>query len=384
MNPSCNIPWTWLEIDVLNNKIRNCCKTAWINDDATLLFVHPTLINRREQFLNNERPTDCAHCWKLEDRNQISYRQYTKSNSFLQTTNFNLTSIIPVTLSINFGNLCNLACSYCNEEYSSKWAIEKSIPVKIEKNLDFETNVFQYIDQLIVNDNFRHLILIGGEPTIDPKFYQLLKLLELRSATRKLPLRITVQTNGMYNENHRELLIKISHLKNIIITYRYSIEAVEEQAEFIRTGLDWKKFEDNFKHMVNSSKTNKLNVTVHPTINLYCLENFDKFLSWIDQFDCRTWEDFGMNHLEGPPEMSLSTLGMHSKDLWNIAEYKNQNVKNYSEKIRKFVESFNQLPTNFNLEIIQQGYHKNSKRSGISINDAIPELNTLITRLLNK
>jgi hypothetical protein len=385
MNPACNIPWTWLEIDVLNNKIRNCCKTGWINDNANLLFEHPVLIKRREQFLNSERSRDCTHCWKLEDQNQTSYRQYTKSNPFLQTTNFNLPSNIPVTLSVNFGNLCNLACSYCNEEYSSKWAIEKSIPVKIEKNLDFETAVFQYINQLIINDRFRHLILIGGEPTIDPKFYQLLELIESCAATRNLPLRITVQTNGMYNESQRHLLVKASHFKNIVITYRYSMESIGQYAEFIRTGLDWIKFEDNFLHMVNSSKNNnKLNVTVHPTINLYCLESFDKFLSWVDNFDCKSWEDFGMNHLEAPSDLALSTLGIYSKDLWNNRVYKNKNVENYGNNIRRFVESFVQLPTAQDLKSIQQGYYENSRRSGIDIHSAIPRLDELITRLLNK
>lgn len=383
--PICNIPWTWLEIDLAQNRIRNCCKTNWINDNNLLLFDHPIIIERRSNFLKNIRVSDCNHCWRLEDSGQISYRQYTKQNQYLQTNSFPLLGNVPKTLTINFGNLCNLSCSYCSEEYSSKWAIEKSIPVVIEKNLNLKKSVFDYIKKILLDNNLYHLILIGGEPTINPQFYQLLDYIQENIYKRSTQLKITVQTNGMYSSKDRGSLITICRSKNIKITYRFSIESIGSSAEFSRTGLNWEKFNSNFRFMYENTNFNtNLGIAIHPTLNLYCIESFSKFLSWMEDFDLDRLEDFGFNHVEYPIGISLRTLGKYSRLLWNNSSYNNRKLQIYAQRVKNFLDSFNNVPKTEDLEIIQTEYIKTSMRSGIKIEDAIPNLDNLVRGLLDK
>lgn len=373
------MPWTWLEINIANGKIRSCGRTPWV-DDQTDFFNNKFLIDRRTEFLQGSRPTDCDSCWVLEDKNQLSKRQFSKQIPVLQTNNFDLYVAFPKMLSINLGNLCNLACVYCSEKDSTTWAVEKNIPIISHSCTDFETPAMKWIERVIVSDELSNIELIGGEVTIMPSFYTILdKIVALRTK----PLSIILYSNAMFNDSHFVRIRKyVEENKNIKFIFRISIESVGSQAEFIRTGLKWDKFDNNFKQLYNLSLTHKnLTVTVIPTLNLYCLEGLREFLYWLDSFGQYTWFRFGINHVSGPATMAISTLGVYSRQLVNVEPiYNNSYINKYAVEINQFINSFDNLPCENYLKIIQDGYITNGIRSGIDPITVIPKLIELIDR----
>lgn len=384
MLTSCAIPWTWLEVNLANSKIRSCCKTDWISDSNQDLFLHPIILQRRQDFLDGKKPESCNHCWTIEDRGHKSYRQHTKLNQYLQTNNLDLNVNVPKTLSINIGNLCNLACVYCNEEYSTVWSVEKNIPIVDNSHLEFETNFINWLGSIITNDHLQHIILIGGEPTIAPSFYKILELINNLVAVRKIKLKVTIQTNGMFNNNQLLRMINLSKQPNAIFSYRFSIESVGQQAELIRTGLKWNIFQDNFRSMLEHSKSQpNFDVTVHPTINVLCLEGFENFLRWLDSFDKETWDHFGWNHLEWPSEFSLLTLGRYSRELWDCPiNFKNTQLIKYSIQIKKYLESFDAIPSQEQLIHIKDSLDLHCSRAKLTP-DVVPKLQNLLDKYIS-
>ena len=376
---SCHMPWTWLEINIANGKIRSCGRTPWV-DDQTDFFNNKFLIERRQEFLQGSRPIDCKSCWILEDNNQLSKRQFSKQISILQTNNFDLYVDFPRMLSINLGNLCNLACVYCSEKDSTIWAVEKNIPIVNHSCTDFETSAMKWIESVIISEELTNIELIGGEVTIMPSLYTILdKIVALRTK----PLGVVLYSNAMFNDSHFSRIQKyVEENKHIKFLFRISIESVGESAEFIRTGLKWDKFNNNFKQLHNLSLINEnLSITVIPTLNLYCLENLQNFLYWLDSFGQYTWLRFGINHVSGPAPLAISTLGVYCRQLVNVAPiYNNAYINKYAQEINQFINSFNDPPCENYLKIIQDGYIKNGIRSGIEPSSVIPKLIELIGR----
>ena len=82
---------------------------------------------QRKKMLEGERPKECGYCWKVEDETQGTE---INSDRVYQTARYTEEEIEalkdipwdknvdPKTLEICFDNLCNLACSYCNSEFS--------------------------------------------------------------------------------------------------------------------------------------------------------------------------------------------------------------------------------------------------------------------------
>jgi len=372
MNPSCSIPWTWLDVDIDRKKIRGCCKTNWIEDDGQM-FKNKVLIQRRKNFLNNIKDPDCNHCWNLEKEGKISYRQYTKLNSYLQTDNFSLDIEVPKTLTISLGNLCNIACSYCNEYYSTVWSAEKKIPIKLNLDNHFENNFLSWLETIIENENLSHIIILGGEPTINPSFHKILEVVKNLTKHRKSLLKITVQTNGLFSQNVLDKIIN-TRISSVHFSYRFSIDALYERAEFIRTGLKWKDFEFNFLELLKV-KNEKFSIGVHPTLSVYNLGGLNDFLRWLDNLD-NDWEDLGINHVQSPYFISLNSLGGASKKILNIkGTFKKQLIRTYALRTTMFVNSFTGIP---DFKIIKKGIELQEHRSGISSSIAVPELVELL------
>ena len=371
---SCHLPWISFEINVSNNLMKSCGRTPWVNLSNNF-FNDSYFVNRRVEFLRGNRPLDCISCWRLEDNNQLSKRQVSNQRYAFNAETSNLTVQTPQHLTINLGNLCNLSCVYCDENYSSVWATEKKLHMVSDSN--YSLQVDEYINSVISDNALKMISFIGGEVTIMPMFYYMLDKIN-KLVTH--PAELVIFTNGMFNDTHLnkicEFIKENKHIKFYLI---FSIEAIGKQAEFIRTKLQWTKFEDNFKKMHAFSLTNNMSIGIIPTLNLYCLEGFDKFLSWLDSFGQYKWVFSGINHIDNPPEMAIKTLGKHSSQLLNILpDYNNNEINKYVTKVIQFVDKFDNLPVENYSNIIEAGYITHGNRSHIDPSLAVPKLIKLI------
>jgi hypothetical protein len=87
--------------------------------------------------LDDNKPSNCAGCYKLEEHkrkldiisSRIYYLRELKEVSFSlydNENNFNLHHI-----DVRWQNTCNHACVYCGPEWSSKW--ERELKLKLTK-----------------------------------------------------------------------------------------------------------------------------------------------------------------------------------------------------------------------------------------------------------
>lgn len=374
----CYLPWSWLDVNLQTGQIRSCCKTNWMENTNLMYFQNEEIKKRRIIFLKNSRPTECSVCWTAEDRGQDSYRLHTQKLIACQTDDLEIDADTPVTIGIRLESLCNMACSYCGPHYSSMWAAEKNIKVTPIINNDFKSNFLDWFSARVNNEKIKRIILLGGEPTITPSYYEILDFI-INKVDRKTKLRIVTQTNGMFSDIHKQKIYEYSKSKNIILNFSVSIDAIEERAEFIRTGLKWNKFLDNFNFLYSLSRENFL-VDIHPTLSLFNLGGYGEFFNWIDNYP-NLYGNFGFNILEHPKEMALSTIGQYSLILPpKLSEYKNININLYLKKIDNYIQKFTNIPSVTDLADIYNFCLKNELRSGLDLKHAVPDVYNMLER----
>lgn len=202
---------------------------------------------------------DEQHNGKLE---YSSYRQWFSKyepNSKLQSVEFSVS------------NKCNFKCITCNEDYSNQFGptIENPLPESLE--------------------NVTFLKLLGGEPFLDKRNIDLLKI-----APKGIEVMI-VSNCSIFPKD--EVLDLLSQFKTKIVL---SIDGIGEIAEFVRQGTKWTKVERNFHKWMQTGFTTTPHYVVHALNAPYV----DQTIQW-SGLDERNWSwDF----LTGPKHLNMSYL----------------------------------------------------------------------------
>lgn len=275
MDHSCKLPWTWLVINIDQNLWRFCCKTDWQGDFHTSYSENnETLIRVRQGFLKGEKPNECSSCWREESLNGSSYRTSITgaTKKELLTTYKGLEYI-----DLIYGSLCNLRCASCGPLSSTQWNTllkqQETLPFGWLKPLnDFQPNTeaWKRIPK-IIEDNISsldHLNLYGGEPSIDPNFIQLIdQLCDIDISSRKdNPIALRIYTNGVWPDNDKlseKFLANLHRAKSKgwTVDLKFSIDAVGENAEYIRHPTKWSLLDSHIDMMAEEGFTNQIHIT---------------------------------------------------------------------------------------------------------------------------
>lgn len=230
----------------------------------------------RKEMLEGQRPGECNYCWNIEDLDnidQFSDRVLKSSESwslpyFDQITqdgydkDFN-----PKYVEISFSNVCNFKCSYCMPSVSSQWMEEierhgpyptsmsyntldwvrkqNKMPIPVRENNPYIEAFWKWWPDLYRNvDTFR---ITGGEPLLDKNTYKILDYV-IENPNPSLDLCINSNLcvpDELYEKfiSKIEIIQKNNLVKNFILYT--SCEAHGAAAEYIRFGLDYKKWLNN-------------------------------------------------------------------------------------------------------------------------------------------
>ena len=244
----CTVPWHGFELEP-SGVVKNCIiSTDDIGDihkgDIQSILHGEKNINLKQQMLIDSKPSNCSGC-HLQEKNRndlvnISSRKYylreliDKNNLkfYDDPKNFSLTHV-----DLRWNNTCNQACVYCGPNLSSKWATELKKFVRSDKTAREE--VKKYIFDNV--KNLKNVYLAGGEPLLMKDNLNFLKL--LKEENPKCNIRVNTNLSktdtGIY-----ELLKTFKNVHWIL-----SVEAVEEEYNYIRYHGDWKIFETNLKEI---------------------------------------------------------------------------------------------------------------------------------------
>lgn len=320
----CHMRWGYPNISLTRSEIRTCCKTPFqtvnqteIKEQGIELFLNnPYQIERRYEMFKGIRHHSCNQCWQVEDQGATSLRVdhmgfvnfANKNNLFNEFPEKNLQEIAeavsidskilrsdnPFMLEVSLGNNCDLKCMYCNHVYSSQWATESLKNFNISQeiydsvsskpNQEFIDLFWKWVDTK-AKFSLERIGIIGGEPLITPECYSFIdRLLDVYKDVEHDSTTIWIVTNlntpKIYLDRFLNYLPKLNTKFKLEILI--SMESVENQAEYIRNGLDWKRFESNvYKLFEYTKNNNRVTLGFLPSITALSIPRYKKFLQWV-------------------------------------------------------------------------------------------------------
>ena len=219
----------------------------------------------RLKMLSGQSVPECEVC-QSQRLHIHTYKDYFNQSLFprlfeeveAHTTPDGATDWRPRSFDYRFSNLCSFKCRMCGEQLSSAWENEKRQtgmwspqhqPWMVQEARDQITKftedvVEKEFDAAVERGDVEEIYWVGGEPTIWPKHWDTMEKIIARGDAHKVHVR--------YNSNLAIISWKGRHLFHDILphfkSYQMcaSIDATGKIGEWIRTGLEWEKWKENF------------------------------------------------------------------------------------------------------------------------------------------
>ncbi len=306
----CLAKWHHTTIYLQTGETHSCYHPPPHKISIEEITIDPSALHNTEQkkherlaMLNGEKPSGCNYCWNIESLGEDYVSDRKERNSTIYTPErFQQIrygdwdqNINPQYIEISFGNECNFKCGYCHPKHSSAYhkEIRDNGPYDMVKNhrndIDwfkiYEEETNPYVDAWWrwwpeVRKTLTILRITGGEPLLQQSTWRLLEDLE----ANPLPnLELNINTNfGVKPVLIDRLVEKVNNLVNEkkIRDFKIftSMDTWNEQAEYIRTGLDIDVWERNLDTYLTKTS---LPITFMITFNILTVTNFQNLLSKI-------------------------------------------------------------------------------------------------------
>ena len=129
---ACQLKWSHSTVFLTQQSSSSCHRVEGTTIGEDFDFHNtPAKIRDREQMLEGKWPgRGCEHCKEIEDAGGQSDRMLHLNFPGLGAPpevaagDLTATKVTPRWLEVYFSNLCNLACLYCGEHFSSTWQSE--------------------------------------------------------------------------------------------------------------------------------------------------------------------------------------------------------------------------------------------------------------------
>lgn len=314
----CMAKWHHTTIYLQTGETHSCYHPAPHHIPLEEIIIDPSALHNTEQkkherleMLNGGKPVGCNYCWNIEalgddyisdrkERNSTIYTperyQQIKDGDWDQNIN-------PQYIEISFGNECNFKCGYCHPKHSSAYykEIKDHGPYTMVKNHRNDIDWFQIYEEETnpyvaawwkwwpeVRKTLTILRITGGEPLLQQSTWKLLDDLEVNPLPN---LELNINSNmGAKPVLIRRLTQKVNNLmaQGKIKDFKLftSIDTWGKPAEYIRTGLDTRIWEENLNTYL--TETN-LPVTFMITFSALTVTNFqsllEKILKWREKYN---------------------------------------------------------------------------------------------------
>jgi organic radical activating enzyme len=198
----------------------------------------------------------CSWCKRLEDTTGVSGRtQRHADQKTIDAINTDIDWFDLEHLVVNWSNLCNLSCTYCNPQTSTAWQSVLKIPIVHDRN------EHQDLIELAKTNgkSLRGLTLGGGEPLLQKGLGEFLKYVDSSKVNVLVTTNLSVdlKNNSIYQE-----LKTWPH-----VSWMISFDNADQQKfEYVRNGALWQQFTEN----INTMKSDQQKVIAHPAYSIYC------------------------------------------------------------------------------------------------------------------
>ena len=310
LSPSfCAAKWYNATIWLGSGMTTSCHHPPAHRVDIDKVGANPKLLHNTDQKKDDrkkmqagERPAGCEYCWKIEDmgRDAVSDRVYKSKIYPIEALDeaYNTPPEDDVnlrTLEIAFDRTCQFACSYCNPAFSSTWVND------IKRNGPYESLVSDgrnhfththdssqlyrfgetnpYVEAFFkwwesdLHQTLQELRITGGEPLMSGDTWKLIEWFKKNKGRSQT--RLAINSNlGMDRLKLFEFIEKVKDIPHLEIYT--SMESVDQQAEYIRDGLDYNLWMHNVQELLEHDHIKAVHCMC--TINALCLEQLPNLL----------------------------------------------------------------------------------------------------------
>lgn len=265
---SCQSKWTWSTIYLNQLSTASCHRVDPIPfslEEFDNFHNIPKKLDDRRLMLKGEWPKGgCEYCQVIEDAGGWSDRQHNLEIRDLTPpeleTDVTAIEVTPRIVEIFAQNTCNLQCTYCNSNLSSKIEQENRkfgefnqggvvIPVtKVdEPTKEYFEKFMSWLDKNI--QSLKRLHLLGGETLIQHEL--MTRVLDIIERKPNPELQFCVFSNLNVPDSAWDRYIPriqdLQHQGHIrVFDLTASIDCWGEEAQYARSGLDLAKFEERF------------------------------------------------------------------------------------------------------------------------------------------
>ena len=421
----CDLPFEHQYVH-MSGTVRLCCATLenantngnnfnMANDKLSDVWNSEYMKKVRLSMKNDKMLDACSKCVSQEARGYGSMRTEHNKEINLKKVAEDGSMALPSSMELHFGNICNLKCKMCGQDYSNQvgkeilaigkkdtdflqwvreqsgnvnnWTNDLSVEYTWFKNLDVKNRLMEYISSHIHN-----LTIIGGEPTVIPEFYELLDYCDKQNTLNEK--NIVIVTN-LTNTNPK-MLKWLSKMKQWTIWA--SIDGIGDITEYIRYPSNYKRILQNielYKKLLMKYKNGR--IVFSPAVQLLNIHQLDDMLNlfleiadgnWGEQFDVswlsQVWYPRICNYDIAPKEYRLQVANKlsQSRDLFrpypSITTHYNKQIQNLEgDFLDKAMEKH--LQQAFMRYNDTQDKHRNSK----TWRQLLPDLETALKNSLN-
>ena len=249
--------------------------------------------------INGKYSKFCEVCYKQESngihsKRQTTIQKYYEDNKHLvkeAAENNGHMSTMPVWWELRLSSICNEACRFCIPQTSSKLREElKDLYYELSPTVKTNTEVAvrnhrkygylgdneNFVQELFNNaSNIKYLELHGGEPTNDKNVWRVVEHLINTGDAGHIHLHIHTNIHSL-KQKHIDLW---KHFKSGWIGA--SIDAYDNENEYIRHGSKWQKIEENLKLLNGLDNWEKW---VTSTVSVYNVCTIDKLVTWFIEY----------------------------------------------------------------------------------------------------
>jgi organic radical activating enzyme len=220
------------------------------------VITGPIVTGMKQAMARGEWAPGCSWCKRLEETTGVSGRTVrTTSAETIKAINTDPDFFKLEHLVVNWSNLCNLACVYCNPETSTAWQSIKKIPINHVKN--------EHADLIELartqGHNIQGLSLGGGEPLLQRGLEKFLDYIDASKVS------VMITTNLSMDLNNNAIYQRLKTWPNVSWMISFD-NADQDKFEYVRHGASWTQFVDNIQVM----KQDGQKVQAHPAYSIYC------------------------------------------------------------------------------------------------------------------